>query len=113
MTQIPKEIRYEFFYIVIGLTPIIFAIWVYLFRPDLIPKLMDFKFSSIFWTIILGASLFNFLHGVNELGSNYILLKRIKIREALIREYEFDQKIKKLPLEYRSRIFPEKKKPKK
>jgi hypothetical protein len=55
--------------------------------------------------LLIGGGLALFLIGSKELTSNYFRNKDIIVREDLLKKYELDKKVKKLPREYREELI--------
>ena len=112
--EIPKEIRFEFFLIFLGLIFLVFPLWLYFGHPDIFQQMVGNLLSSIMFTLISTSGVVLFLYGARELTDNYTMDKDIFVRKYRLERYNIDLKLKKLPEEYLKRIkFPEKTKKKK
>lgn len=108
--EIPKEIKYELLLIFGGLSPTIFAIWLFVFHQDKLNIIMGNPAGAIVSFLFVSVGVFFFLVGFYEVTDNYYMNKSLVKRNYILERYKIDTKLKKLPKEYLSNIaFPEKK----
>ncbi|HLD38676.1 MAG TPA: hypothetical protein VJA20_04510 [Candidatus Nanoarchaeia archaeon] len=109
--EVPKEIRYEFFLILIGIIFLIFPLWLYFFKQEIFQIVSHNLLASIGLTLFSAVGATLFLYGARELADNYNMDKDLFIREYILKKYKLDSELKKLPKEYTKEIkLPEKNK---